>query len=121
MLQELGVPVPRVILHNETKNKTSHEFLILSKSEGIDLDSIWNKLNKKEQEEIAVKMGEILGKIHTIKFDKYGFLTPNGIDDTYNFSLKKAGGKADINGATMNILSETFSDFGDYIEQFLEK
>jgi aminoglycoside phosphotransferase (APT) family kinase protein len=86
-LNEINIPVPKVIFYKEEKD---FDFVILSKIEGDDLNEMWDELSKDEKEDIAFKIGEILGKIHSIKFNKYGFLMPKGkIHSSYSFKRKE--------------------------------
>ncbi len=127
MLQKKGIPVPRVIYLDDSKEKVDFEFMILSKAEGIDLGEIFDKLPKKQQENIFEQIGEILGKIHSIKFENYGYLTPKGIYNEHNFTLKKSGKKATTNSSVLSIMGMAFFDFGvlvsnDLVDRgFLEK
>lgn len=114
LLQNLGLPVPRIILYDKTKKIVPYGFVIMSKLDGEDLDELWNKLSKKEQIQIAEKIGEMLGKIHSVKFDKFGMLLPEGIKDDGSFSLKKVGTRAESNAASFQILSDGFSDLGKF-------
>ncbi len=112
ILAENNLPVPKIILYQKASNELPLEFAIMSKIEGHDLDDLWKKLLKGEQEKIAEKMGELLGKIHNIKFDKFGVLTPNGIREKYDFNFKKVGKEVKINRHSAEILSRAFSDLG---------
>lgn len=115
LLQEIGIPVPRIILHDKSKTRCPYEFAILSKSEGKDLIDIWDNLSKKDQEDIAEQMGEILGKIHTIRFDSFGILKSEGIsnkNDITDFSLRIKGKMPDVNRGMYHILSITMEDVG---------
>ena len=113
IMEDLGLPVPKILLHNKEKNP--FEFVILSKLEGQDLDVIWPTLSEEEQKQIAHKMGEIIGKIHQIKLEAYGLLNENGIDngsDISAFSLKKVGEMPPINRAVHHISAITLHDLG---------
>jgi Ser/Thr protein kinase RdoA (MazF antagonist) len=112
ILQKLGIPVPRVILHDESKKRVPFEFVILSKLEGMDLDKILKKLSRKEQEEIMEKVGELLGRIHTIKFNKLGFILPKGIKEKAAFSLKLEGKQAIMEPGIKTVLAEFLEDLG---------
>ena len=114
IIQRLGLPVPRIIFYDKTKKLIPYEFVIMSKLEGEDLDFVWNKLSKKEQMQIAEKMGEILGKIHSVKFNSFGLLLPKGISDEGKFSLKEVGEEARANAASFKILSDGLSDLGKF-------
>ena len=111
ILESIGVPVPRVILYDNTKSKFPFEFVILSKLLGEDLSDVWSKLSKKEQSEICFEMGMILGKIHKIKFDQVGYILPNGIDGNI-FDMKKVGKKVKSNPYIEKELSESLHDVG---------
>ncbi len=114
IIQKLGIPVPRIILHDETKETVPYEFVIMSKLEGEDLDKIWENLSIKEQLEIIEKIGEILGRIHTIKFDRFGMLLPEGIDDEGSFSLKGNKQKINSSPSVFHILSMALDDLGRF-------
>lgn len=112
MLQEKGIPVPRVIFLDDSKEKVDFEFIVLSKAEGIDLEEIFHKFSRKQQEQIFEEIGEILGKIHSTKFESYGYLTPTEIYDEHNFTLKKVGKRLPINPSTLSIISSALFDLG---------
>lgn len=111
LLQENGIQVPRVILYDKSKQKVPFEFAILSKIPGQDLSEIWKSLPKKEQSQIAYEMGKVLGKIHQIKFDTAGYITPKGLD-ALKFDLKKVGEPIKTNPIVKKVLSETLHDLG---------
>lgn len=113
LLQKLGIPVPKVIYFGKKKReKRILEFVILYKVEGTDLSDIFQDLSKKEQSQLARKMGEILGKIHSQRFEQYGTLLPEGIYSEDNFSLKEMGKGRKVDCSIFTILSWVFSDLG---------
>jgi aminoglycoside phosphotransferase (APT) family kinase protein len=109
ILQEIGIPVPKVIEVDDSRKIIPLEFMMCSYLKGENLDKIWEKLPKREQEEISEKMGEILGKIHNIKFDKCGVLKADGIDNP-SFSFKKLGKGVKLNSSSYYILGGTLHD-----------
>lgn len=111
LLLKAGLPAPKVIKHDKSKTLVPYEFVISSKMDGEDLDSIWDNLNKRDQEEISFLLGEILGKIHNIKLEEFGILTSTGIDGPEKFKFKQVG-KSNINPAAVKLLSDSFSDLG---------
>jgi hypothetical protein len=112
IVELLGIPVPRVIYYDNSKTKFLSEFVILSKAVGEDLDKVWKKFNKKEQEEITKQMGEVLGKMHTVKFDTFGMLMPQGIYESDKFSLKSVGEGPTVNPAMRELLLDAYCDLG---------
>lgn len=108
IMNNLGLPVPRVILHDKTKKIVPYEFIILSKLDGEDLDSLWEKITKKEQIEIMEKIGEVIGRIHNIKFKEFGSLTPKKIKVRGRFSLKKVGEGLKVKASTFDFFDDAF-------------
>ncbi len=113
ILQRLGIPVPRIILHDKSRKKVPFEFVILSRLDGIDLDKILRKLPKKEQTEIMEKVGSLLGKIHSVKYNKLGMILPDGIKEKAAFSLKETGKELSMDPGIKTVLSEFFEDLGN--------
>ena len=112
LIQEKGIPCPRIIYLDDSKKRIPYHFMILSYAEGVDLETIWEELSKKEQEKLSEKMGELLGKIHTTKFDKIGYIKEKGIREQWEFSLKQVGDSRKINPFSLEIISDTLSDMG---------
>src|SRR3972149_443977 len=79
LLEKKGFPVPKIILHDESKKIVPFEFVIMTYLEGENLDSIFDKLHNTEKEDIFEQLGDLMGRIHGIKFDKFGELLPEGI------------------------------------------
>lgn len=119
IFKENGFPVPEILLHDASKKIIKNEFVILSWLEGEDLDSVWDKLSNLEKEEILEQLGELMGKIHNIKFEKFGELLPEGILERGGFSLKQKGKSSELNPALFDHLSETFEFLG-YMASFDE-
>lgn len=112
ILNSLGIPVARIILHDASKSIVPHEFVVMSIAEGEDLDSVWNRLSGREKEQISRKIGGIMGKIHSVKFDAFGDLLPEGIESKGNFSLKQVGSREKANPAAFELFARIFSDLG---------
>ncbi|OGJ20880.1 hypothetical protein A3K73_09255 [Candidatus Pacearchaeota archaeon RBG_13_36_9] len=113
ILQKLGIPVPRIILHDKSRKKVPVEFVVLSKLDGTDLDKILRKLSKKEQTEIMEKVGSLLGKIHIIKYTELGMIMPEGIKEKASFSLKQEDKQLSMDPGIKTVLSEFFEDLGN--------
>ena len=112
ILRSIGIPVPEVIETDDSKKIIPAEFMICSYIEGRDLEEIWDKLSEKEKEEISEEMGEILGRIHKIKFNEYGYLKINGIREEYNWVLKEKNRGVKLNHSSLTIMSWTLNALG---------
>lgn len=121
IIQEKGIPCPRVIHLDISKKRVNFNFIIISKLEGIDLETVWERLKQNEKEKITEKMGEILGKIHQTKYEEIGYLTKEDIDNKHSFSLKKVGESPLINPFLINVVSDTMWDLGVLISNPLIK
>lgn len=115
IMQEKGIPCPRIIYIDSSKKRVNFKFMIISKMSGIDLKDAWEKFSKKEKENITEQMGEILGKIHQTKYNQIGYLTPKGIEDRNSFSLKKIGKSQKINPFTLEVMTTSLWGAGRLI------
>ena len=73
-----GIPVPKIYAFNKHVKQAEEDYLILEKCRGVRLDTIWDKLSDQEKIKITKKIGELLSRIHNIKFDKFGFIMEGG-------------------------------------------
>lgn len=65
------VPVPEVYMADTSKKILPNAFILYSKIEGISLGDYYKKTKNKR---IIFRAGEILAKIHSIKFPAYGWI-----------------------------------------------
>jgi len=112
ILKKIGIPVPEILLHDKTKKIIPYEFVIMAELEGEDLDQLWDNLPENEKIDILEKIGEILGRIHKVKFKHFGILLPKGIKKKADFSLKMEGDKIEMNPSTLDIFVDTFEWIG---------
>lgn len=66
------IPVPKIVILDESKKILPYDYLITEKMPGKELSFLIKKLNKNEKKKIAIKAGINLAKIHKIKFKKFG-------------------------------------------------
>lgn len=67
-----NINIPKIIKYDFNKTIIDMPYVILEKVEGVSLDSVYENILNKEK--IFEELGELYGKIHTIKLNKYGKL-----------------------------------------------
>jgi len=113
ILFENKLPVPDVILYEKGGKDIPYEFAVLSKLDGEDISDIWEKVNKKDKLELARCIGDLLGRIHRIKFEEFGSIKPQGIDNKYaGFNMKQVGEVHKINHHLGDYFARAFNDIG---------
>lgn len=76
--RDVGVPTPKVFLVEKTTyNKKSITFCVEEKLSGQPLDKLL-KDDKIKLSNVIKQISEVLGKIHSVKVDGFGYLQPNG-------------------------------------------
>ncbi len=81
LLQENKIPCPKIYVYG-VLNSPNEQYMILEKIKSLQLDKIWNSLTKKEKMQITEEMGKILKRIHSIKFNHFGFIEEGGKIDS---------------------------------------
>lgn len=71
LLEKNNVSAPKIIKYDYSKKKFPFEILILKKFNGMILNDVWKKIDKKNRIKIAYELGKILAKINSIKFKKF--------------------------------------------------
>lgn len=74
------VPVPQVHLCDSTKAIFPYSYNLLDFVEGENLSEVYKK---KFEPKLAFQAGKILAKIHTVKFDKYGWIIGDKIRPSF--------------------------------------
>ena len=80
-LKKLSIPVPKVLVIDDTKKLVRYPYIIMNKLEGTEVNSGWNLLTLKEKQKIAFDAGVYLTKIHSIKFKKFGDIKRDTLGD----------------------------------------
>ena len=75
----LGVPVPRVLLADETKSVIGLNFVLMDKLDGAVLRTLEPALPEPELVSAYSQMGQVLRQIHRISLPGFGYIGPNGI------------------------------------------
>lgn len=86
--RKAGVPTPKVFLVERAEfNKKPVTFCIEVKLPGKPLDELLKDKKAKAKLNNAIKqIGDVLGKIHNVKVDGFGYLQPNGKGWDISFS-----------------------------------
>lgn len=75
----LSVPVPRVLLADDTKAVIGLNFVLMDKLDGDVLRGLEPALAASELFAAYSQMGEVLRQIHRISMQSFGYIGPNGI------------------------------------------
>ena len=109
MNERIDIPVPRVLGHDDSKELMPRNYLLLSKVEGKIFTEIGSRLEQQDIHSLYVQLGDILRQIHTITFDRFGYIGTEILDPhptneaymTFQFDKKlreydELGGKGNI-------------------------
>jgi len=77
----VDVPIPEIHYVDDSQTILPSAYCIISKLEGMHLDQAYQKYKNKK---IIEEAGEILAKLHTIKFDKYGWIIGHAIHPSFS-------------------------------------
>jgi aminoglycoside phosphotransferase (APT) family kinase protein len=72
----LGVPVPRVLLADDTKSVIGLNFVLMNKLDGVVLRGLEPGLVAGEMFAAYSQMGEVLRQIHRISMPSFGYIAP---------------------------------------------
>ncbi|MBM3232488.1 aminoglycoside phosphotransferase family protein [Candidatus Pacearchaeota archaeon] len=77
LLKDTIVPVPKIIVLDESKEIIPYTYMIMTRIIGKELEKNWKNISEKQRIKIAYKFGHLLAEIHKIKFSKFGDFTGN--------------------------------------------
>jgi len=80
-LKKLTIPVPKILVVDDTRKLIKYPFIIMNKLEGTEVNSGWNQLTSKEKQKIAFDAGVYLTKIHSIQFKEFGDIRANTLGE----------------------------------------
>jgi aminoglycoside phosphotransferase (APT) family kinase protein len=84
LLQDrLSVPIPHVLLVDDTKSLMELNFIVMSKLDGDILLGLERTLPQAEVHSIYWQMGRLLREIHCIPIDAFGYIGPHGVWTPY--------------------------------------
>jgi hygromycin-B 7''-O-kinase len=75
-----GLPIPSLMLWNESKQIVPLNYLVMTKIEGQPLLHVSPHLSGKEVQDLYRELATILARIHTVTFDEFGYITTGVID-----------------------------------------
>jgi aminoglycoside phosphotransferase (APT) family kinase protein len=75
----LGVPVPRVLVADDTKSVIGPNFVLMNKLDGAVLRTLEPALSDTELFSAYSQIGQVLRKIHGISMQSFGYIGPNGV------------------------------------------
>jgi aminoglycoside phosphotransferase (APT) family kinase protein len=75
-----GVPVPRVVALDQSKELVPYEYLITTRLEGTPVIDGWSDLSVQERERIAYEAGRYLAVIYSHTFDRFGYKLYNYLE-----------------------------------------
>jgi len=79
--EHTDVPVPTIYLVDNTKDTFSTQYSLMSKIDGVDLESLLPNIDKSRKNELMEKAGECLGKMNSIKFNRFGSIRGDSVVD----------------------------------------
>lgn len=72
--KRIRIPTPEVVFYDDSKKILDKNILFLSKVGGARLSDESVHLSKKKVNRVYFQMGAILRKIHSIRFDRFGYI-----------------------------------------------
>ena len=75
----LGVPIPRILLADDSKSLLDLNFVVMSKLEGEILLALEDSLAKEEVLSAYTQMGRLLREFHQIGMEAFGYIGPHGL------------------------------------------
>jgi aminoglycoside phosphotransferase (APT) family kinase protein len=74
LLREAGLPVPRVLFHDETRAHAPWEVLVTERLPGRSVESSWPSLDEPSRRRLAGEAGRLLARLHGIPVEGFGEL-----------------------------------------------
>ncbi|GIQ77874.1 phosphotransferase family protein [Bradyrhizobium sp. RD5-C2] len=79
LLRDADIPVPRILLADDTRSVIDLSFVLMSKLDGVELSRRDPELSHQEQFAIFAEMGAALRRINEITLDSFGYIGPSGV------------------------------------------
>jgi aminoglycoside phosphotransferase (APT) family kinase protein len=74
--QGAGVPCPKVLALDTSRQDLPYEVLILSRMYGINAATVWNTLSDPVRETLSEETGRMIGSVHGLPWSAYGDFDP---------------------------------------------
>ncbi|UGY02972.1 phosphotransferase family protein [Bradyrhizobium quebecense] len=94
LLRDVDIPVPRILLADDTRAVIGLSFVLMSKLNGIEPSRRDPALSDEEQFAIFAEMGAALRRINDITLDSFGYIGPNGVWTPHHPCRQRAGDAA---------------------------
>ena len=75
----LSVPIPRILIADDSKSLLDLNFVVMNKLDGEVLAAIEHSLTKAEVLSAYTQMGRLLREFHQIRMEAFGYIGPHGL------------------------------------------
>lgn len=72
------VPVPELLVFDDSKVMVPYDYMICKKIAGKNLEQNWSSLSEENGNILAFQAGQLLAKIHAISIDSFGEISSSG-------------------------------------------
>jgi hygromycin-B 7''-O-kinase len=79
----VDVPVPEILIADDSKTLLPYNFAVMTKSEGQHVLSLLDELGDRDLEAINRQVGAILRTLHAVTFDEFGYVGTTGVVDPH--------------------------------------
>lgn len=79
LLRDVAIPVPRILLADDTHSTIDLNFVLMSKLDGVTLGQREPALTDQELFAIYAEMGAALCRINDVTLDSFGYIGPHGV------------------------------------------
>ena len=109
--REAGLPVPEILLvDNLPSDRKQLQAMVQRKADGRPLSDVMRKLSKPGLDHILSRLGEILGRIHSIKVEGFGRRQSSGTWDYQSWEESTAATERQIASETAYLLHAGISE-----------
>jgi aminoglycoside phosphotransferase (APT) family kinase protein len=85
---EAGVPVPKVFASDFSRSDFPFEYAIMEKLPGECITKVWKTLSDGDKKLVMFKVGELLARLHSVKFGFFGDIGKDGVIEEEEFSFR---------------------------------
>ncbi|MFE8604274.1 phosphotransferase family protein [Archangium violaceum] len=75
--REKVCPVPRVLAHDFSRKRIGRDFFLMERLRGTPLTTAKKRLSKADQVRIQTELGELVGRLRTLRGRFFGYLQPD--------------------------------------------
>lgn len=119
MLSEKGIPVPTILKVDTSESLIPYTYSISEKLSGNAFSEAYKNISHEDKLSIYKELGKYLGKIHSIKFEKFGDVEDLNGKITVGSALGFLNESPDINSGPYSTWKEMFREvIKSKLEQF---